>query len=61
MPTTLERPTRRAYAVWAVGLAAYTVAVFHRSSLGVAAVEAQERFSTGASAVALFLVLQLAV
>jgi MFS family permease len=60
MPTT-ERPARRAYAVWAVGLAAYTVAVFHRSSLGVAAVEAQERFSTGASAVALFLVLQLAV
>jgi MFS family permease len=61
MEPTLERPTRRAYAVWAVGLAAYTVAVFHRSSLGVAAVEAQERFSTGASAVALFLVLQLAV
>src|SRR5215218_9360203 len=61
MPTTSERPTRRAYAVWAVGIAAYTVAVFHRSSLGVAAVEAQERFSTGASAVSLFLVLQLAV
>jgi hypothetical protein len=37
------------------------VAVFHRSSLGVAAVEAQERFSTGASALALFLVLQLTV
>jgi MFS family permease len=37
------------------------VAVFHRSSLGVAAVEAQERFSAGASAVSLFLVLQLAV
>jgi MFS family permease len=61
MPTTSERPTRRSYAVWLVGLAAYTVAVFHRSSLGVAAVEAQERFSTGASAVSLFLVLQLAV
>src|SRR5215212_9996266 len=61
MPTTSERPTRRALAVWGVGLAAYTVAVFHRSSLGVAAVEAQERFSSGASAVALFLVLQLAV
>src|SRR3712207_5576804 len=60
-PTTPERPTRRSYAVWLVGLAAYTVAVFHRSSLGVAAVEAQERFSTGASAVALFLVLQLTV
>ncbi|MGY2003491.1 MFS transporter [Blastococcus sp. SYSU DS1024] len=55
------RPTGRAYAMWAVGLVAYAVAVFHRSSLGVAAVDAQERFSAGASAVSLFLVLQLAV
>ncbi|MFD2090897.1 MFS transporter [Blastococcus deserti] len=55
------RPTVRAYAVWLVALAAYGVAVFHRSSLGVAAVDAQERFSAGASAVSLFLVLQLAV
>ena len=55
------RPSRRAYAMWLVALAAYVVAVFHRSSLGVAAVQAQERFATGASAVALFLVVQLAV
>jgi MFS family permease len=47
--------------MWGVGLLAYAVAVFHRSSLGVAAVQAQERFSAGASAVSLFLVLQLAV
>src|SRR4051794_39515046 len=47
--------------MWAVALFAYGAAVFHRSSLGVAAVEAQERFSTGASVVSLFLVLQLAV
>jgi MFS family permease len=47
--------------MWCVGLLAYGVAVFHRSSLGVAAVEAQERFAAGASAVSLFLVLQLAV
>ncbi|WP_208092259.1 MFS transporter [Blastococcus xanthinilyticus] len=59
MPAT--RPSARAYAMWGVGLLAYAVAVFHRSSLGVAAVEAQERFSAGASAVSLFLVLQLAV
>nr|WP_204263269.1 MFS transporter [Geodermatophilus normandii] len=51
----------RAYAVWLTALAAYVVAVFHRASLGVAGVEAQERFSAGASAVSLFLVLQLAV
>jgi nitrate/nitrite transporter NarK len=55
------RPTARAYLMWAVALFAYGVAVFHRSSLGVAAVEAQERFSAGASVVSLFLVLQLAV
>src|SRR4051794_28954411 len=47
--------------MWAVALFAYGAAVFHRSSLGVAAVEAQERFSAGASVVSLFLVLQLAV
>jgi MFS family permease len=55
------RPSGRAYVVWAVALAAYAVAVFQRASLGVAAVDAQERFSAGASAVSLFLVLQLAV
>jgi MFS family permease len=66
MPTSVDdrnaaRPSARAYAVWLVALTAYAVAVFHRASLGVAAVEAQERFSAGASAVSLFLVLQLAV
>jgi MFS family permease len=55
------RTPSRAYAVWLVGLAAYTVAIFHRASLGVAGLEAQERFSAGASALSLFLVLQLAV
>jgi MFS family permease len=55
------RPSARAYAVWLVALGAYAVAVFHRASLGVAAVEAQERFSAGASAISLFLVVQLAV
>jgi MFS family permease len=58
---TLVRPSPRAYAVWCVALLAYVLAVFHRASLGVAAVEAQERFSAGASMVSLFLVLQLAV
>ena len=57
---TAKTPSR-AYAVWAVGLIAYSVAIFHRASLGVAGVEAQERFSAGASAISLFLVLQLAV
>ncbi|CCH87529.1 Transporter, MFS superfamily [Modestobacter italicus] len=51
----------RAYAIWLVGLLAYAVAIFHRASLGVAGLEAQERFSAGASAISLFLVLQLGV
>jgi MFS family permease len=59
-PTPARAPTR-AYAVWLVGLFAYAIAVFHRASLGVAGVEAQERFSAGASALSLFLVLQLGV
>jgi MFS family permease len=58
---TAARPTARAYTVWLVALAAYAVAVFHRASLGVAGVDAQERFSAGASAISLFLVLQLVV
>jgi MFS family permease len=47
--------------MWGLGLAAYTVAVFHRASLGVAGLEAQERFGTTAAVLSLFVVLQLAV
>jgi MFS family permease len=61
MPTEHVRPSARAYVAWLVALTAYAVAVFHRASLGVAAVDAQERFSAGASAISLFLVLQLGV
>lgn len=64
-PARTPAPTRpvprRAWLVWAVALLAYSTAVFHRGSLGVAGVEAQERFGAGASAVSLFVVLQLAV
>ena len=51
----------RPWAVWAAGLAAYTVAVLHRSSLGVAGLDAQERFGVGAGALAVFAVVQLIV
>ena len=47
--------------MWAVGLTAYVVAVFSRASLGVAGVQAQERFEAGASVLSLFVVLQLVV
>src|SRR3954452_3675736 len=55
------RPGRQAWAVWAVGLAAYIIAVLHRTSLGVAGLDAQDRFHIGAGALASFAVLQLLV
>ena len=58
---TPDRTPGRAWVVWGVGLTAYVVAVFSRASLGVAGVEAQERFDAGASAISLFVVLQLVV
>jgi MFS family permease len=47
--------------VWGLGVLAYTVAVFHRSSLGVAGLDAQERFGASAAVLSLFGVLQLGV
>jgi MFS family permease len=55
------RPGARAWAVWSAGLAAYIVAVLHRTSLGVAGLDAQHRFHIGAGALASFAVLQLLV
>jgi MFS family permease len=55
------RPGARAWAVWAVGLSAYIVGVLHRTSLGVAGLDAQARFGVGAGALASFAVLQLIV
>jgi len=55
------RPGARAWAVWSVGLAAYIMAVLHRTSLGVAGLDAQGRFDIGAGALASFVVLQLLV
>ena len=55
------RPGARAWAVWSVGLAAYIMAVLHRTSLGVAGLDAQHRFHVGAGALASFAVLQLLV
>jgi MFS family permease len=51
----------RRHLMWAVGLTAYIIAVFHRSSLGVAGVGAAERFGVGTSMLALLSVAQLAV
>ncbi|GAB2672571.1 MFS transporter [Thalassiella azotivora] len=59
--TDAPAPRRRAYLVWGVGIAAYVVAVLHRTSLGVAGIAAADRFDAGASVVASFAVLQLLV
>ncbi|QRO86951.1 MFS transporter [Kytococcus sedentarius] len=50
-----------AWFVWGAAAFAFAIAVFHRSSLGVAAVPAAERFEVGASVVATFVVVQLLV
>ena len=55
------QPSVRAWVVWLTGLAAYIVAVLHRTSLGVAGLDAAERLHASASVVASFAVLQLLV
>lgn len=53
--------SRRSWWIFAAGIFAYVVAVLQRSSLGVAGVDASERFSSGASGLASLGVLQLLV
>ena len=52
---------RRAWVIWLVALAVYVLAVFHRSSLGVAGIIAADRFDINATSLATFTVLQLVV
>ncbi|WP_229660464.1 MFS transporter [Marmoricola endophyticus] len=61
--TSIQAPplSRRAVAVWLVGLATYLLAVFHRSSLAVAGIAAAQRFDISAAQLATFTMLQLLV
>ncbi len=59
--TTVPSRTGAAWAVWVVGLLVYVLAVFHRSSLGVAGLVASERFGISATQLATFTMLQLLV
>jgi MFS family permease len=52
---------RRAWVIWAVALTAYILAVFHRTSLGVAGLLAADRFDITAAQLSTFTVIQLAV
>lgn len=51
----------RAWVVWGVALAAYLLAIFHRSSLAVAGLAASDRFGISAAQLATFTMLQLLV
>ncbi|MFF5701774.1 nitrate/nitrite transporter [Streptomyces sp. NPDC012794] len=53
------RGGRTAVAVWCIGVAVYFVAVIFRTSLGVAGLEAADRFHVNASALSTFSLLQL--
>ncbi|MEV6775896.1 nitrate/nitrite transporter [Streptomyces sp. QH1-20] len=52
---------RRAMAVWGLGVGVYFVAIVFRTSLGVAGIDAAERFHINASALSTFSILQLLV
>ncbi|MEU9439969.1 MFS transporter [Streptomyces sp. NPDC048304] len=52
---------RRAVTVWCTGVAVYFVAVIFRTSLGVAGLDAADRFHVNASALSTFSILQLLV
>ncbi|MFJ6658714.1 nitrate/nitrite transporter [Streptomyces sp. NPDC091377] len=52
---------RQAVAVWCIGVAVYFVAVIFRTSLGVAGLDAADRFDVNASALSTFSILQLLV
>ncbi|GAA2019176.1 MFS transporter [Terrabacter terrae] len=52
---------RRAWAVWAAAIAVYVLAVFHRTSLGVAGLDAAHRFGISSSQLSTFTILQVLV
>jgi MFS family permease len=57
----VERATRQAWLVWTIAVAVYLAAVFHRTSLGVAGLQAAARFGVGPAALGVFTVLQVGV
>ncbi|SDP41833.1 Sugar phosphate permease [Nakamurella panacisegetis] len=55
------RAPGKAWLVWAIGAGVYVLAVFHRSTLGVAGPQAAERLHLSAPQLSSFVMLQLAV
>ncbi|MER7703468.1 MFS transporter [Kitasatospora sp. NPDC097605] len=52
---------RAAWFAWSIGVSVYVLAVIHRTSLGVAGLDAADRFGIGASALSTFSILQVLV
>ncbi|MGW6915658.1 MFS transporter [Kitasatospora sp. NPDC054939] len=52
---------RAAWFAWSIGVTVYVLAVTHRTSLGVAGLDAADRFGIGASALSTFSILQVLV
>ncbi|WP_374223131.1 nitrate/nitrite transporter, partial [Streptomyces sp. FH025] len=52
---------RAAWLAWSIGASVYVLAIIHRTSLGVAGLDAAERFGIGASALSTFSILQVLV
>ena len=55
------RAGSRAWLIWFIGALVYLVAVFHRTSFGVAGLYAADRFDVGPAALGIFTVLQVGV
>ncbi|MEV0681275.1 MFS transporter [Actinosynnema sp. NPDC050436] len=55
----VDRATRRAWLIWSTAVVVYVAALFHRTSLGVAGLEAADRFHVGPAALGTFTVLQI--
>ncbi|MFE7529766.1 nitrate/nitrite transporter [Kitasatospora sp. NPDC057542] len=65
VPVTAPAPAppggRAAWLAWSIGVSVYILAVIHRTSLGVAGLDAADRFGIGASALSTFSILQVLV
>ncbi len=59
--TIPARTSTRSWLIWASAATVYLMAVFHRTSFGVAGLDAAERFGVGAAALGMFTVLQIGV
>ncbi|MGA5816994.1 MFS transporter [Kitasatospora sp. NPDC094028] len=60
-PPAVPPGGRAAWLAWSIGVTVYVLAIVHRTSLGVAGLDAAARFGIGASALSTFSILQVLV